>query len=168
MKMIFEEYGRLILAIIAVVSVLCFVLGGLMLFKNMGKGVDGGENLNHLDSEAAVQDFYERGTPVISIPDASKLHLHLGRAEAFKPNDTVACVDKDGAAVETSVNSISFVYEDGAVTLLTDKYNRDTDEFFLPGNVDQPGVLVVTFKAMDRYNVSVTKSVSYVVDYAGN
>ncbi len=168
MKSVFEEYGRAILVALAVVLLLSFILGGLMLFRTMGTGANTGKDLKHAQSEAAVKDFFERGTPVISVPDTSNLHLYLGQEEAFKPNDTVLCVDKDGAAVETLVSSIVFVHEDGSTTELTDEYNEETDELQLSGAISQPGVLVVTFTAVDRYNVAVTESVSYVIDYAIN
>ena len=168
MKTVFEEYGRGILAALAAVLLLGVIFGGIALFKTMGTGVNTDTDFNHAQSEAAVKDFYERGKPVISVPDTTKLHLHLGQDEVFRPNATVSCVDKNGDAVETTVSSIVFIQESGATTELTDKYIAATDEFHLAGNISQPGVLVVSFTAVDRYNVSVSETVSYVVDSAVN
>lgn len=165
MKMIFEEYGRTIIAVLAVVLLLAFIIGGLVLFKTMGTGVNVDGDLQHSQSEEALRIVSEREAPEISVPDTARLHLYLDQVE-FKPKDAVACTDAEGGAVETTVTNIVLITEDGAHIALMDKYNKETDVLNIKESIDQTGALVVTFRAVDSYSVAAVKEVSFVVDAA--
>lgn len=162
MKTIFEEYGKVILAIIAVALLLGLIFGGIHLYEVLGKGADAGTVFNHSESEEAVKQAADRNAPTISIADTDDLHLYVDRV--FNPVATVSCVDNDGVAVAVSVTSMVFTDATGTQKEVVGSYDAEADELDVPNVLKEPGVLSVTFQAIDSYNITAIKTISYVVD----
>lgn len=167
MKAFFEEYGKTILAIIAVAFLFAFIFGGVQLYKVLGDAANVKTKLNHSQSEQAVLDASNRNAPVITVPDTAKLHLYVDQDQAFKPIETVSCVDAEGNAIVPTVTSIVFIDKDGVRTEHIDDFDKDTGEFDVRAVINQTGALAVTFSVVDSYNVVSVKTISYVID-AGN
>ncbi len=166
MRTIFEEYGKVILAIIVAVALLALIFGGVQLFKVMGDEVNVETSLNHSDSADAVKEVSIRTAPEI---DVSYPYLHLYVGQVFKPVTNATCRDAVGSPLTPKVTSMVFIDSEGNKTELLEFYNAESDELDLssselPEEVKQPGMISVTFRAVDSYNIVGIRTLSYVVD----
>lgn len=163
MKAIFEEYGKVIIAIIAIVALCATIFGGIQIYKVMGNEMNVDTDISHSKSEDAVKVVSNRVKPNIYISESDDLHLFVN--QVFKPVETVSCYDADGNALDVIVTSILFIdNSDGSQVELVGDYDKVNDKLDIPTVLTKPGVLAVTYKAIDSYNVTASKTISYVVD----
>lgn len=191
MKGLFEEYGRTALVIIAVAAVLTLVFVRLDLFGVMGSVADVNSGVSHDQSESALNQVLGREKPKA---DFSGVDLHIYSNHVFQPLKGVKFTDANGATVtKVYVTSIAFYDTEGNKTEYVDRYNKDDDvvvlnashyddthghcaasEFAANGagklvvaagaERNLPGVVTVTYIAIDGENQVTTEHLTFVID----
>lgn len=169
MRTIFEEYGKVIIAIFVVVSLLGIIFGGIHIYKVMGEPVNVETVFNHSGSEEAVGKVSQRSAPTISIPSTNALHVYTNKI--FDPVNTVKCWDAEGVTLTPEITSILFVYGENQREELIEYYKSEEygginkiDLSLLPNELKTTGSLTVKFKVVDSYNIVALKTISYAVD----
>lgn len=163
MQKMFEEYGKVIIVVFAVLLILGTIFGGVKIIEVMGGATNVESSINHADSENAVKFVADREKPTISVADAKSLHLYTN--QVFQPLSTVACSDADGAALVAKVKNIVFIDgETGAHDDVTEHYNSAEDKLDISTDIKKAGALAVTFEVSDDYNITTIKTISYVID----
>ncbi len=186
MKLIFEEYGKTIIAIVVAAAVLGIIFGGVNLLGVLGDQADVKSELSHKKSEEALKVVSERPKPVFIIENDE--NLRISQTKLFCPAGAVACygVDEDGGmTVPITPEILSIIHIDGRgnKTEFIDNYNQEEDlvvlnashynashlvcstgETLSPGNYNLTGTVVVEYRATDDFNVYSTEKISFVVD----
>lgn len=163
MQKMFDEYGKVIIAVIAVLLIVATVFGGVKIMQVMGNVTNVESSINHANSEDAVKFVADREKPTISVTDTNSLHLYTN--QVFQPISTVTCSDADGLTLVAKVKSIVFIDgENGAHDDVTEHYNRSDDKLDISTDINKTGALAVTFEVSDDYNITTIKTISYVID----
>lgn len=169
MRTIFEEYGKVIIAVLVVVSLLGIIFGGIQIYKTMGEPVNVETVFNHSESEEAVGKVAQRTAPTISIPNNNALHVYANNV--FDPVSTVKCWDAEGVTLTPEITSILFVYGESQKKELVEYYKSEEygganklDLSLLPDELKTTGSLTVKFRVVDSYNIVALKTISYAVD----
>lgn len=163
MRLVIEEYGKVILVMIVVVAVLVCVFGVLNIVGVMGDAANVESNLSVSKSEEAVETITSRTKPKISLTDTSTTHLYID--DVFKPLATVQCTDADGAKIVVSITDMVFIdAADSSRTDVLSFYDSTTDEFDISDAISKTGTLAVSYKAVDGHSIAVRKTICFIID----
>ena len=166
MRTIFEEYGKVIIAVFVAIALLGIIFGGIHIYKVMGDTANVETVFNHTDSEKAIDYVSKRTAPTISVPADGLLHLYTN--QVFKPLRTIKCWDAEGVELTAEVVSIVFIDNElNSKTELINYYDGNSntlDLASLPEEFNKTGSIAVTFRAVDNYNIVAIRTISYVVD----
>lgn len=189
MRQIFEEYGKMIVAVIAAIAVLALLFGGNKFFGLLGSSLDVNTEVSYNQGENALGSVITREKPRGNFDG---VNLHLYKNAAFRPLHGVKFSDVNGNTVNGVVTSILYYDSEGNKTELIDYYNSDEDVIILnPGhyssshlecNVSEftasggdfiiiddasqncPGVVIVTYAATDSENQVTVEQLTFVID----
>ena len=193
MKVLFEEYGRTIIAVIVVVAVLALLIIRLDFFGVLGSVADVNSGISHSQGESALRDVVNRDKPKA---DFSGVDLHIYNNCGFQPLRNVVFTDAEGATIshdDVIVTSILYCDAEGNPTELVDYYNAEDkiiilnpthyssshtecamSEFSIDKNnnpvIDDeetrnsPGVVTVTYRATDNEAQVTVAQLTFVID----
>lgn len=189
MRHIFEEYGRVIIAVLISACLIGIIFSGIKIIEVLGNEADIDAEISHSQGENALKEVSDRAKPNIHVADPAD--LKIPRNKAFQPLALVSCEDSDGESITPVVIDILYIDGEGNRTELYKHYNSDDDilivnkdhyivglhnkcsvsefaddQLIIPNTEDynKPGTVVVTYTASDLYNVYATKKISFVID----
>lgn len=109
MRLIFEEYGKVIISIIVAIIVFLVVFSGIELMSVIRNEADLKTEFYHDADEKALDEVSKRSKPDISVADYSALKLSKG--SEFNPKTSVKVTNADNTVVSyTSDGSTVAVY----------------------------------------------------------
>lgn len=191
--MLFEEYGRTVIVVIAAVAVLALLLIRLDFFGALGTVVDVNTDLSHSQGESALNEVVNRAKPTANF---SGVDLHIYNNQVFQPLKNVRFFDADDRLLvgdNVVVTSILHCDSEGNTTELIGHYNTSkkivvlnpahysdahktcsesefsSDESgHLLINAEEftncPGVVTVTYMATDAEARVTVKQLTFVID----
>lgn len=191
--MLFEEYGRTIIAVIVAVAVFALLLVRLDFFGVLGSVADVNTDISHSQGESALKEVVNRDKPVA---DFSGVDLHVYNNRVFQPLKNVVFTDADNAVLgeeNVVVTSILYCDGEGTATELIGYYNTtdkivilnpahyssshticSASEFSTDGSgnlviADEasrncPGVVTVTYMATDDEEQVTVEQLTFVID----
>ena len=187
MKIIFSEYGRFVIAIIAALGIFAMVFGGIMLFDNIGTSINVKPTFYHSDSENSFKTEVKRNKPQITLVNEDNLRIYQNKV--FKPKSLVKCTDNEGNQINNyQVSKITYIDKNNNKYAFTKHYNADDDLIIInemyylsddeKSNADdfandiipdesyynQKGSLSVTYTATDSKGLKTMKTFTFIIE----
>ena len=186
MKIIFSEYGRFVIAIIAALGIFAMIFGGIMLFDNIGTSIDVKPTFYHSDSENSFKTEIKRNKPTFTLVNDD---LRIYENKVFKPKSLVKCLDNEGNQInDYQVSKITYVDKSNNKYDFTKHYNADDDLIIInemyyssddekcnasnfiddfisdENNYNQKGSLSLTYTATVSKGLKTTKTFTFIIE----
>ena len=190
MKIIFSEYGRFVIAIIAALGIFAMIFGGIKLFDNIGTSIDVKPTFYHSDSENSLKTEIKRNKPTFTLVNDDELRIYENKV--FKPKNLVKCLDNEGNEInDYQVSKITYVDKSNNKYDFTKHYNDDDDlvvinemcylsddekcnsDDFVNNDIpdesyyNQKGSLSVTYTAADSKGLKTAKTFTFIIEGIG-
>lgn len=187
MKIIFSEYGRFVIAIIAALGIFAMIFGGIKLFDNIGTSIDVKPTFYHSDSENSFKAEVKRNKPTFTLVNDDNLRIYENKV--FKPKSLVKCIDNEGNQInDYQVSKITYVDKSNNKYDFTKHYNDDNDLIVInemyyfsddekcnpddftndiipdESYYNQKGSLSVTYTAIDSKGLKTTKTFTFIIE----
>ena len=190
MKQLFEEYGGIMIAALAVILVLSLLFVRLDIIGVLRTVADIDTDVAHQQGQGALYDVVNRTKPVAVF---TGVDLHIYKNQVFQPLKGVVFKDAEGGNADVVITSILYCNADGVSTELIGFYNSAEDIVVLnPGHYSDahgpcaetefsigdtgalligdggeqnlPGLVTVTYKATDRERQVTVEKLTFVID----
>lgn len=188
MKLIFNEYAKLIIAAIAGVGIMAIIFSPIIKDKIVDYVEGQDNNIKSSQGADAMKFVQNRTAPLFAERDNTQLY----RNQAFQPLSMVSAFDEEGSTCAVVINSIVLsVYSQGKIESynLTKNYNAENDIIILnhshytdehkicspeeydslfkiidEKNYNEIGYVKVEYKATDSYGKSAVETVTYTIN----
>lgn len=187
MKLIFEQYGKQIISVIAAAGVLIFILIGSSLYGQLQEQSEMEHEIQYSQGLNAMDYINHRAEPTFI---TANTQIYSNRI--FKPKELVTVIDEDGEPCDIIVNSINLtIYQNHTLKTInmTEHYNK-TDDVIILNNThytdehticDQSeydsfnkiinqeaynmvGYVEVNYKATDKYGKSASSTITFTIN----
>ena len=193
MKILFEEYGKTIIVVIAIVAMFALLFIRLDFFGILGSVADVNTEISHSQGEDSLNTVINREKP---LADFSAVDLHMYNNLVFQPLKGVVFTDAEKEIISDEnivVTSILYCDSSGKTTELIENYN-DADDIIILNHShysnshakctlsevttnndgrlviaeentrNNPGVVTVTYMATDKEAQVTVEQLTFVID----